>query len=276
MAFTVTYRGADDALKGTEMKRIIFAIAILSAIGAFAQTAQGPLASAAKEQPRLTPERMKQLREGMMRRIGGIIPRPDRYPGICFLDCTNGGVPEGAIDKVIWKVKDEFYRSAYSLKGEFTTIEALGAYAAANTNHACVIAIAEAGNGLPWMLTAPDSRWALVNLTPLKADKPKTEKLFHRVEFVAQRAFGIMMGAAWTAQGVSVMMPAKDLAELDSIRGQVMPPDCHFPVIAYCDLRGVAKGGSAPYRQACVEGWAPAPTNDIQKAIWDEIKAKKK
>ncbi len=223
----------------------------------------------------LSPERVKELREGMMRRIGGIIPMPDSYPGICFLDCSKGTAPDGVIEKVIGKVKSEFFISAYRREGKFTTIEALAAFTAANTNHACVIAVAEAGNALPWMLTAPDSRWALVNLTPLKADNPKPEKLSHRVEFVAQRAFGIMMGAAWTVQGISVMMPAKNLAELDSIRGQVMPPDCHFPVISYCELRGVAKGGMAPYRQACVQGWAPAPTNDIQKAIWDEVRAKK-
>ena len=25
------------------------------------------------------------------------------------------------------------------------------------------------------------------------------------------------------------------------------------------------------YDRACQEGWAPAPTNDVQKAIWDEV-----
>lgn len=264
--------------RGEMMNRIFtFAFTVAMAFGVFAQTAQGPVANAAggAAKPKLTPEQMKAVRERMMRHIGGVIPMPDRYPGICFLDCSAGAVPAGVIAKVIGKVKGEFFLSAYERQGKFTTIEALGAFTAAHTNHACVVAIAEAGNALPWLLTAPDSRWALVNLTPLKADNPKEEKLAHRVEFVAQRAFGILMGAAWTAQGISVMMPAKDLAELDAIRGQVMPPDCHFPVIAYCDLRGVAKGGTAPYRKACMEGWAPAPTNDIQKAIWEEVKARK-
>ena len=25
------------------------------------------------------------------------------------------------------------------------------------------------------------------------------------------------------------------------------------------------------YKKACQEGWAPAPTNEYQKAIWDKI-----
>ena len=27
------------------------------------------------------------------------------------------------------------------------------------------------------------------------------------------------------------------------------------------------------YRQACQEGWAPAPKNDEQKAIWNQVHA---
>ena len=27
------------------------------------------------------------------------------------------------------------------------------------------------------------------------------------------------------------------------------------------------------YEDACREGWAPAPTNDYQKAIWESVKA---
>ena len=26
-----------------------------------------------------------------------------------------------------------------------------------------------------------------------------------------------------------------------------------------------------PYRQACQEGWAPAPTNAVQRAIWNKV-----
>jgi len=37
---------------------------------------------------------------------------------------------------------------------------------------------------------------------------------------------------------------------------------------------GVRHSGvyAARTREACQEGWAPAPTNDIQKAIWNEVR----
>lgn len=38
---------------------------------------------------------------------------------------------------------------------------------------------------------------------------------------------------------------------------------------------GVKPRKMATYKRACQEGWAPAPTNDIQKAIWEKAKADK-
>lgn len=37
--------------------------------------------------------------------------------------------------------------------------------------------------------------------------------------------------------------------------------------------RGIPIARSVTYRQAVKEGWAPAPTNDIQRAVWDKVKA---
>ena len=36
---------------------------------------------------------------------------------------------------------------------------------------------------------------------------------------------------------------------------------------------GVSKERRVPYRVACQQGWAPAPTNDYQKAVWEEVHA---
>jgi hypothetical protein len=34
---------------------------------------------------------------------------------------------------------------------------------------------------------------------------------------------------------------------------------------------GVTPTLVAHYRQACKQGWAPAPTNDVQRAIWNKV-----
>jgi hypothetical protein len=45
--------------------------------------------------------------------------------------------------------------------------------------------------------------------------------------------------------------------------------------VTYLKSLGVTPAEMTTYRKACREGWAPAPTNDIQKAIWEQVKADK-
>ena len=81
------------------------------------------------------------------------------------------------------------------------------------------------------------------------------------------------MGAAWTAQGMGLMRPAETLRDLDLLWGRASPPDCHFPVATQIRRKNVAEGGYTTYQDVCLDGWAPAPTNDVQKRIWDGVKS---
>ena len=38
---------------------------------------------------------------------------------------------------------------------------------------------------------------------------------------------------------------------------------------------GAGRSRRYTYRQACIEGWAPAPTNDYQRAIFEAVKTNK-
>jgi hypothetical protein len=46
-------------------------------------------------------------------------------------------------------------------------------------------------------------------------------------------------------------------------------------VIRFMSHWGIERAERMTYEVACREGFAPAPTNDIQKAIWERIKADK-
>jgi hypothetical protein len=39
--------------------------------------------------------------------------------------------------------------------------------------------------------------------------------------------------------------------------------------------RGITQTMISSYLKACEQGWAPAPTNDYQRAIWEKVKADK-
>ena len=43
----------------------------------------------------------------------------------------------------------------------------------------------------------------------------------------------------------------------------------------YLASAGVTPLRKTIYRKACQEGWAPAPTNEYQKAIWDKVRSEK-
>ena len=78
------------------------------------------------------------------------------------------------------------------------------------------------------------------------------------------------------ARGAIVMRgTVRTAKELDAI------PEESYGVDALMALRnglpnyGVMPWHQTTYKRACREGWAPAPTNEFQKAIWEKTKADK-
>lgn len=256
-------------------RKLVTAMAAMVLLGAWGQTASGPTVQAARTGigPVMRPggpdaATRAKLREGMRARMGGPVMRPNLEPGICFLNAQTT-VPAEAFGTPMVNIRNEFRVSCYLRDGNFTSLKELAALAA-KTNHACVVCVVDLPD-YPQVLTAPDNHWSLVNLAPLKADRPDAKKLAERFGKVAYRGFALAMGAGFSAQAGGLLQPATTLAELDAIYGTASPPDCHFPILAYCELLKVARGGTAPYRIACQEGWAPPPKDDIQKKIWKEF-----
>lgn len=246
------------------MKRLtgLFVLLCCGLVGA--QTTQGPLMT--KGGPDAATR--ARLRAGMLARTGGMVNRPDTEPGICFLNAQKT-VPASAFEEKLQNIRDEFRVSCYLREGEFKGLESLADFVA-KKQHACVVCIIDQ-QGLPQVLAAADSQWALVNLAPLKADKPTAEKLAERAAKIAWRGFGLSMGAGFSAQAGGLLQSARTLEELDAVYGRAVPPDCHFPILNYLEKCKTARGGRTSYREACKEGWAPAPANDAQKKIWDEF-----
>lgn len=56
------------------------------------------------------------------------------------------------------------------------------------------------------------------------------------------------------------------------VQGNRLSPMSMKMIVANCNKRGIPTLRHGTYRSACEHGWAPAPTNDVQKAIWEEAK----
>lgn len=125
--------------------------------------------------------------------------------------------------------------------------------------------------GKPPMVVAPEEGWAEVNIASL-ADGLKGNAL---AKFLPERTKKMIARAYVLAAGAGSAYP-ENLMDIVTVR-DLDYRDCALPVDAiaraqaHALARGMAQYEKTTYRQACSEGWAPAPTNDIQKAVWDEI-----
>ena len=126
----------------------------------------------------------------------------------------------------------------------------------------------------PILLVAPEARWAMINAHPLLSDGSKG-KFLDRITKVMWRAFAYVGGAAHTIQGNCVMRPVENLSDIDRLNASTISPAPEMGIREHLTAIGVRPIVKMSYKKACIEGWAPAPTNDIQKAIWEQAKADK-
>jgi hypothetical protein len=73
-----------------------------------------------------------------------------------------------------------------------------------------------------------------------------------------------------------MMTHIRSPAELDEINGLALNAETLTRVHQVAIKYGVTPAKMATYKKACEEGWAPMPTNQYQKAVWEEIQNKKK
>lgn len=133
-----------------------------------------------------------------------------------------------------------------------------------------VVAIVAGKADAPAMTVLPEDRVAIINATRLAdADTKITET---RLVKELWRATAFALGG-YASDYPDVMKPVFGTADLDSNNMLMFCPPVSGKVAAAAKAAGVAPLRAVPYAIAVREGWAPAPTNDVQKAVWDRVKA---
>lgn len=144
----------------------------------------------------------------------------------------------------------------------------------ADANVGAVVALV-ADDKLPSVLVAPETGWSILNVKALAKDEPAPAKLLNRTTKEIWRASTMALGAYTSTYTPCVMSGVASLADLDANFAVKPCPEPFNKVMDYSKKLGINQITFASYRQACREGWAPAPTNDVQKAIFEQIKAEK-
>lgn len=153
-------------------------------------------------------------------------------------------------------------------------VSAGGSDARPGDNTAAVVVLADRGDA-PRVLVAPEEGWAAVNTEALAADGATGTNYELRVTKEMWRALAIMLGASDSMFQPCLLAPVHSLADLDGLGCNVPSPEPFGKMVRNARALGCQPAHRATYKRACQEGWAPAPTNDVQRAIWEQVKADK-
>lgn len=127
----------------------------------------------------------------------------------------------------------------------------------------------------PRILIAPEEHWGKVNLSGLMDDLPaqaaKDRFRPERTRRLIMRALAQVMGSG-TSDYPGNLMSATKMRDLDALP-DALPADVIQRCAKHLTAIGVTRKETSVYRKAVKEGWAPAPTNDVQRKIWDEVRA---
>ena len=127
---------------------------------------------------------------------------------------------------------------------------------------------------MPAILHAPESRWTLVNVARLSDGEGAKPAFFEaRVKKELVRGFCLLAGTQKSNYPQSLLSSVTKPSDLDEFPNYELPVDIPTRFHEYLAGFGIKPYRLTTYKKACEEGWAPAPTNDVQKAIWDKVHA---
>ena len=239
-------------------KMLAVTLVALCATGAFGEV----------KNKQLTPEQKAAVRERMMQTTGGII----KVPGQGQLVVVNGQsrVPESVLATQMNLIAKSLKVNVSARGGEYGQDKVGKDFDAYKASALVYVVDLPA---LPRVLLAIDDKWGVVNVKALAADNPSKEVLEARVSKSLVRTMALVLGATTSRAKVSVLQSAPTLDELDKIENMAITSDAMMNILTSLPKLGITQEKITTYKRACQQGWAPSPTNDAQKAIWDSVHA---
>lgn len=209
--------------------------------------------------------------EIQMKKNGGIVIKPGSQQGRFLFVYDAHNVELEVLDSSARKLSKE-YRIAINVE-EGTSIDVNNANRFVKENNVnLVVFVLNNKNSDTTLLVAPENRWGILNISPLIKDVSK-RTANERIEKEIKRLFAILSGSFSSQFPNSLLSAIKQPSDLDNIDEVRLPHDVKSRAIPYLASFGITPYVQTNFRKACQEGWAPAPTNDIQKAIWEKVHA---
>ena len=240
-------------------KTVIIAIVAILAFVPFDTLAQNSIHPVAMTQ---------EQREKMLRETGGPIETPEIGP---WISIVNGQslISDAVYDNEIASIKRVFKVPVHTSSDTNYWRKVAKAEVAAGAAFAVVVGNCE--KELSSLVILPSDQIAFVNICALISDSE--DVLNERFGKELVRAVALTFGLGYSTSAGSILKPINSLTELDSISGKQLGPDVMSSSMRQIKDRGMTILRKVPYKMAVIQGWAPPPTNDYQRAIWDAAKA---
>lgn len=213
---------------------------------------------------------IRQTKERYEQKTGGYVRRTDVQKGRIVFANAQRDVPAAELAKPLAKLAD-FLKVAIDVVPAAAPASCRKDAPAFLKEHGAnaVVYVVDSADGSA-LLVAPEDRWALVNVSALRGGD-----LAARTQKELVRAFALLCGGAASQFPESLTGPVLGVEQLDAIKDYELPIDVLQRFTEYLEGMGVKPYVQASYRTACRQGWAPAPTNDVQRAIWERVRADK-
>ena len=139
-----------------------------------------------------------------------------------------------------------------------------------------LVVVVENCDKLPALSVFPEERIGIVNADKLRGGEEKDPAIGEmRVTKEVWRAMGFIAGVGFSAQPNDMMQPFATLEDLDSSDNAYIQPMNMMKMDKFWKRWGVKQPRKVPYRAAIRQGWAAPPTNDLQRAVWEQEKTNK-
>jgi len=141
-----------------------------------------------------------------------------------------------------------------------------------DTNAAVLVIVVDKKDSSAPIVLSPDERWCIVNVAALAFDNPGDVVLQARFRAALVRAICYSCGGGSSKNKAVPTAPLSGgVGDYDRLLPESIAPDQVSFMSAYLLELGSRPITRVTYEVACQEGWAAAPTNKIQQAVWNRV-----
>lgn len=214
-------------------------------------------------------ERMAYLTRLQEAKTGGRVIKPGTGKGVIKIVNAQNSIPTTALEAAVKQYATLSHITVLLENGAPVTLSTVKESVPKIGAQAAVFIIED--DALPRVIHSPEEGWVIVNAKALVLDNPKAEVKESRLSKMSMRGLAFLGGIGEGAQGAGVVSPVKTLEDIDKIPTDRLTGLALSRMPIYLAKYGIEPYVVRTYRRAMEEGWAPAPTNEFQKAIWEEF-----